>query len=66
MQRQRIGNHILCELCELAYRSGYKRVVLETTETWHGVIEFYQAYGFQITHYQDGEVYFALDLREYF
>jgi hypothetical protein len=36
--------------------------VLETTETWMEVIEFYQRFGFQITNYKDGDVYFALDL----
>jgi putative acetyltransferase len=62
MRRKGIGRMILQKLCEQAKFDGYKRLVLETTETWHEVIEFYKQFGFQITHYQDGDVYFALDL----
>ena len=65
-RRQGIGRRTLCALCRQAYENGYKSVILETTETWHGVIAFYQAFGFQITHYTDGDVYFALGLREFF
>lgn len=61
-RRKGIGGQILQELCEQAKRNGYKHLVLETTETWTEVIEFYQQFGFQITHYQNGDVYFALDL----
>jgi ribosomal protein S18 acetylase RimI-like enzyme len=61
-RRKGIGRQILQKLCEQAKRNGYKRLVLETTETWTEVIEFYQRFGFQITHYLDGDVYFALDL----
>ena len=49
-----------------AYRSGYKRVILETTETWQEVIEFYKSFGFQITCFKDGDVYFSLDLHNHF
>jgi len=62
MRRNGIGRMILSQLCEYAKSNGYKRVVLETTETWHEVIEFYKRFGFQITHYLDGDVYFSLDL----
>ena len=31
-----------------------------------GVIKFYQQFGFRITHNVDGEVYFSLDLPEFF
>jgi ribosomal protein S18 acetylase RimI-like enzyme len=62
MRRNGIGRMILSKLCEYAKSKGYKRVVLETTENWHEVIEFYKRFGFQITHYLDGDVYFALDL----
>jgi GNAT superfamily N-acetyltransferase len=65
LRRQGIGRQILCELCGRAYRRGYRRVVLQTTETWGGVIGFYKAFGFQITHYANGDVYFALDLRDF-
>jgi len=62
MRRKGIGRKILQKLCERAKFDGYKRLVLETTETWHEVIGFYKQFGFQITHYLDGDVYFALDL----
>lgn len=62
MRRNGIGRKILQRLCEHAKSNGYKRLVLETTETWHEVIEFYKKFGFQITHYLDGDVYFALDI----
>jgi hypothetical protein len=35
-------------------------VILETTATWENAIAFYQAFGFQISHFADGDVYFAL------
>jgi ribosomal protein S18 acetylase RimI-like enzyme len=62
MRRNGIGEKILQKLCEHAKSNGYKRLVLETTDSWHEVIEFYKKFGFQITHYLDGDVYFALDL----
>jgi len=62
MRRKGIGRKILQKLCERAKFDGYKRLVLETTETWHEVIEFYIQFGFQITHYLDGDVFFSLDL----
>jgi hypothetical protein len=41
---------------------GFRCIVLETTETWHEVIAFYQRSGFEITHYKGGDVYFELVL----
>jgi len=66
LRRRGIGRRILRELCRRAYRAGYKSMVLETTETWTGVIAFYQRFGFRVTHRSGGNVYFALDLREFF
>jgi GNAT superfamily N-acetyltransferase len=62
MRRNGIGGMILQRLCENAKSKGYKQLVLETTDTWHEVIEFYKKFGFQITRYLDGDVYFALDI----
>ena len=62
MRRKDIGRAILLKLCQQAKINGYKRLVLETTDTWDEVIEFYKQFGFQTTHYLDGDVYFALDL----
>lgn len=60
MRRQGIGRRILEALCAEAEARGFRRVILETTATWSEVIAFYQAFGFRITHYQDGDVYFEL------
>jgi predicted N-acetyltransferase YhbS len=61
-RRQGIGRLILRELIQTARNSGVKRVVLETTETWHEVVRFYLAQGFTITHYERGEVHFAFEI----
>jgi GNAT superfamily N-acetyltransferase len=66
MRRQGIASQILQRLCDHARSRGYRRLVLETTETWHEVIEFYKRFGFQITHSLNGDVYFALDLSQVF
>ena len=66
MRRQGIASQILQRLCDHARSNGYQHIVLETTETWHGVIEFYKRSGFQITHTLNGDVYFALDLSQVF
>lgn len=66
LRAQGIGKKLLCELCRRAYQCGYKQVILETTATWQKAIAFYQAVGFQKTHYSDGDVYFALDLHDFF
>jgi len=62
MRRQGIACRILDCLIEHAREKGYQQVILETTATWTGVIEFYLRCGFHITHHQDRDVYFALDL----
>ena len=60
MRRRGFGRQMLYELCSQAVQTGYKRVILETTDTWQDVISFYKAFGFQITHYTDGDVYLEL------
>ncbi len=65
LRRQGIGRQILIELCKRASQDGYEEVILETTETWQDVIDFYLQYGFEITHYKDGDVYFKLDLNKF-
>ena len=44
-RRRGIGQHILGQLLDTAKRRGYKKAVLETTETWNEVIAFYKRYG---------------------
>ena len=60
-RRQGIGRMILQALVDHARQNGFHRIILETTETWQEVIAFYLRFGFRITHYQDGDVYFELD-----
>jgi putative acetyltransferase len=62
LRRRGLGRRILTCLVEQARRDGLSRVVLETTATWQEVIDFYLDYGFRITHFADGDVYFAMDL----
>ncbi len=63
LRRRGIGQQILSELCRRTAQDGYEEVILETTETWQDVIDFYLQYGFEITHYESGDVYFRLKLR---
>ena len=60
LRRQGIGRQMLAELCSRAYQRGFRQVILETTATWKNAIAFYQAFGFQISHYADGDVYFVI------
>lgn len=65
-RRRGIGRKLLAELAGAAERSGARRVVLETTATWHEAIALYTAFGFQYSHDADGtfgtDAYFFLDL----
>jgi ribosomal protein S18 acetylase RimI-like enzyme len=62
MRRQGIARRTLDHLIEIARNKGYSQIILETTATWAGVIELYLHFGFHISHYQNGDIYFALDL----
>lgn len=61
-RRRGVGRQILDALCCRAVRAGYRVAILETTATWQGVIDFYRAYGFAITHYTNGDVWFRMPL----
>ena len=63
-RRHGIGRMILQALVDRARQNGCQRIILETTETWQEVIAFYLRFGFRITHYKDGDVYFELTLVE--
>jgi ribosomal protein S18 acetylase RimI-like enzyme len=62
-RRQGTGTLILNTLVTKAVDLGFREVILETTKTWQGVIDFYRTYGFRITQYTDEDVYFSLLLR---
>ncbi len=61
-RRQGIGHRLLDALLENAQTRGFTEVILETTATWQGVIDFYLAYGFNITHHHNGDTYFRYPL----
>lgn len=63
-RRNGLGHRILQRLCDHARARGVRQLVLETTETWEEVIAFYLNFGFHISHHQDGDVYFGLNLSE--
>ena len=62
MRRRGLGRRILDALIADARDRGYARIILETTQTWAGAIAFYQNAGFEITHHQNGDVYFVMEL----
>ena len=62
-RRMGIGHSILNHLVCTAKSKGYKKIILETTETWREVIKFYEAYGFQITHWTNGDCYLELVIK---
>ena len=64
-QRRSIGSQILSALCSIAYRKGCQYMILETTRSWLEVINFYERFGFQKTHYQGNDIYFRFDLQEF-
>ena len=61
-RRRGVGRAIVAALLDEARTLGHRRIILETTETWDDAVRFYLSLGFVITHHQNGEVYFALDL----
>jgi len=61
-RRLGIGTRILDALVQQAKHLGFKKIILETTHSWDGVIQFYLANGFVITHEKNGDVYFSLSL----
>lgn len=64
-RRGGLGRRMLGALLARAQAAGYRRAVLETTETWGEVIAFYLANGFEITHHANGDVWFARMLAPY-
>jgi GNAT superfamily N-acetyltransferase len=62
MRKKGVGRLILEKLIKISEEKGYQKIILETTNTWHEVIEFYLKCGFKISHEQDGNVYFEMIL----
>lgn len=61
-RRGGVGTRILRALLDEARALGYRKIVLETTETWDDAIGFYLRNGFRITHRADGDAHFELRL----
>lgn len=61
-RRKGIGTCLLYTLITKAKELGYKKVVSETTKTWRGVINFYLAFGFEITFITADDIYFTYTL----
>lgn len=57
-----IGRTLVRHLLDEARARGYRRVHVETTETWADAIGLYRACGFQIEGYRDGDVHMLLEL----
>jgi GNAT superfamily N-acetyltransferase len=55
MRRQGLGTRILEALCREARRRGVQQLMLETTADWPDAISFYSRFGFQLTHFRDGD-----------
>lgn len=62
LRGQGIGRRVLDALVAHARELGLRRLVLETTSTWHDAVHFYARYGFDITHVADDETHMVLDL----
>ena len=62
LRRRGIGRRLLEALVLRGREIGYQAIVLETTETWEDAIGFYQQYGFETTHYANGDRHFRLNL----
>ncbi|MEN8183936.1 MAG: GNAT family N-acetyltransferase [Myxococcota bacterium] len=61
-RRQGLGSSILTHLLDTARARGFRRVVLETTETWTEVISFYERHCFRPFERRDGDLYLSLKL----
>jgi GNAT superfamily N-acetyltransferase len=61
-RRRGVGSRILDGLLESAGVASYRRVLLETTETWTDAIAFYERRGFREVGRRDREVHMTLDI----
>jgi GNAT superfamily N-acetyltransferase len=65
-RRTGVASALLRALVAVGVERGWSALVLETTATWTDAVGLYLAFGFTLTHYDDGEfgrdAYFRLDL----
>ena len=53
-RRAGVGRALVDAIVSHAHRSGHTRVILETSAHWDGVVDFYRACGFVLTHHEQG------------
>lgn len=67
-RRRGVGKEILNRLYADAQSASVERLVLETTASWSGVVQFYVNFGFELSHETDGpfgrETHFSMSLRD--
>jgi choline dehydrogenase len=65
-RRRGIGTALLIALLADAKEREWRSVRLETTADWDDAVQFYRAFGFVLTHYEEGafgrDAYFRMDL----
>ncbi|MEX2247206.1 MAG: GNAT family N-acetyltransferase [Dehalococcoidia bacterium] len=64
LRRSGVGRAVLGALLAHARERGYARAVLFTLEHWHDAVAFYRSCGFRERGRIDGDIEFALPLRE--
>lgn len=62
-RRLGIGRALLDALLAAARERGFRRVVLETTDTWQEAIAFYRRCGFRVVGHSRGEVHMSMEVR---
>ena len=66
-RRRGLGTALLMALLADARERGWRSVRLETTADWEDAVQFYCAFGFELTHYEDGtfgrDAYFRMVLK---
>lgn len=61
-RRQGIAYLLVQELLASAQRSGFRNIVVETNDDWHGAIQLYQSCGFQPYDHRSGEFHMQREL----
>ena len=61
-RRQGIAYLLVQELLTSAQRSGFRNILVETNDDWHGAIQLYQSCGFQPYDHRSGEIHMQREL----
>jgi GNAT superfamily N-acetyltransferase len=64
-RRTGVATALLAELVAVARAIGWRALVLETTAAWSDAVQFYEQFGFTLTHHEQGtfgrDAYFRMD-----